>query len=104
MPGVHNPADYLKPELTAETQPKPDFTDFLDKVKRGQASLGKDRAVPIVLGAPQQVALQAAVYIIFNLLLRICGISASDTCSVKCALHSALRNFILLGWKLTCLL
>lgn len=45
------PADYLKPELVAETQPKPDFTDFLDKVRRGQAAVGKEHAVPIVLGA-----------------------------------------------------
>lgn len=44
-------ADYLKPELTAETQPKPDFADFLEKVCHGQDAVGKDHAVPIVLGA-----------------------------------------------------
>jgi hypothetical protein len=44
-------ADYLKPELTAETQPQPDFSDFLDKVRRGQAAVGKEHAVPVVLGA-----------------------------------------------------
>jgi hypothetical protein len=48
--GCRPSADYLKPELTAETQPKPDFGDFLDRVRRGQAAVGKERAVPIVLG------------------------------------------------------
>lgn len=43
--------DYLKPELTQETQPEPNFADFIDKVKRGQSAVGKEHAVPILLGA-----------------------------------------------------
>lgn len=57
LAAVH-PVDYLKPELTAETQPKPDFSDFLDRVCRGQAAVGKERAVPVVLGEQQISLLQ----------------------------------------------
>ena len=41
---------YLVPELTATVCPKPDFDIILDKVKRGQAAIGKDKAVPIIIG------------------------------------------------------
>ena len=44
-------ADYLKPELTNDTQPQPDFSDFIAKVKRGQEAVGAQHAVPILLGA-----------------------------------------------------
>lgn len=39
---------YMVPEY--EGVIKPDFTSFLDEVRRGIASVGKDRAAPVVLG------------------------------------------------------
>ena len=42
---------YLVPELTSTVSPKPDFGILLDKVKRGQATIGKEKAVPIIIGA-----------------------------------------------------
>ena len=41
---------YLVPELTSTVSPKPDFSILLDKIKRGQAAIGKDKAVPIIIG------------------------------------------------------
>ena len=41
---------YLVPELTSTVSPKPDFSIFLDKIKRGQAAIGKEKAVPIIIG------------------------------------------------------
>ena len=43
---------YLVPELTSSVSPKPDFGIFLDKIKRGQAAIGKEKAVPIIIGEP----------------------------------------------------
>lgn len=43
---------YLKLEADADLKPTPNFAGFIDKVKRGQAAVGADKAVPIILGAP----------------------------------------------------
>ena len=43
---------YLVPELTSTVSPKPDFSIFFDKIKRGQSTIGKEKAVPIIIGAP----------------------------------------------------
>ena len=43
---------YLVPELTSNVSPKPDFGILFDKIKRGQATIGKDKAVPIIIGEP----------------------------------------------------
>ena len=42
---------YLVPELTSTVSSKPDFGILLDKVKRGQATIGKEKAIPIIIGA-----------------------------------------------------
>ena len=42
---------YLVPELTSTVSPKPDFSIFFDKIKRGQSTIGKEKAVPIIIGA-----------------------------------------------------
>lgn len=41
---------YMVPELTDESQPSPNFASFFSKVADGQECVGKERAVPIVLG------------------------------------------------------
>ena len=43
---------YMVPELDAATlsAAQPEFTLFLDRVKRGQAAVGKEAAVPIIIG------------------------------------------------------
>ena len=41
---------YLVPELTSSVSPKPDFSILFDKIKRGQDTIGKDKAVPIIIG------------------------------------------------------
>jgi hypothetical protein len=38
------------PELEEGFAPKPDFSAILDRLKRGQALLGKDAAVPMMVG------------------------------------------------------
>lgn len=40
----------LVPELSSDSVPSPNWSGLLDKVKRGQAVVGKDRAVPILVG------------------------------------------------------
>eukprot|EP00877_Chromochloris_zofingiensis_P007127 jgi/Chrzof1/2668/Cz11g24160.t1 len=41
---------FLVPELEADFSPKPNFDHLLTKVQRGQKLLGKDTAIPIVMG------------------------------------------------------
>ena len=54
---------YMVPELDAATLAgaKPDFTNFLDRVKRGQAAVGKEAAVPILIGPNTLVGLAKPV-------------------------------------------
>lgn len=40
----------LIPEVGSWTKPRGDWRELLRKVKRGQAALGKKRAVPLLLG------------------------------------------------------
>ena len=40
----------LIPEVGSWTEPRSDWRELLRKVKRGQAALGKKRAVPLLLG------------------------------------------------------
>ena len=47
---------YLKLEADASTKPTPNFSGFLDKVKRGQSAVGAEHAVPIILGAPNYLS------------------------------------------------
>lgn len=42
---------YLVPELTTDSTPKPDWAPFLDGVRRGQATVGQAKAVPMLIGA-----------------------------------------------------
>eukprot|EP00208_Stichococcus_sp_RCC1054_P007050 CAMPEP_0206136888 /NCGR_PEP_ID=MMETSP1473-20131121/2104_1 /ASSEMBLY_ACC=CAM_ASM_001109 /TAXON_ID=1461547 /ORGANISM="Stichococcus sp, Strain RCC1054" /LENGTH=757 /DNA_ID=CAMNT_0053529723 /DNA_START=157 /DNA_END=2430 /DNA_ORIENTATION=- len=48
---------YLKLEADADLKPTPNFAGFIDKVKRGQAAVGADKAVPIILGPNTLVGL-----------------------------------------------
>ncbi|KAK9821557.1 hypothetical protein WJX81_005017 [Elliptochloris bilobata] len=48
---------YLVPELAASVTPKPDFSTFIAKVKRGQEVLGKAQAVPMLIGPNTLVGL-----------------------------------------------
>ncbi|GMH38377.1 hypothetical protein BSKO_06261 [Bryopsis sp. KO-2023] len=48
---------YMVPELSEASQPKPDFSMFIEKVKRSQALLGKEKAVPMVFGPVSYVKL-----------------------------------------------
>ncbi|PNH08972.1 5-methyltetrahydropteroyltriglutamate--homocysteine methyltransferase [Tetrabaena socialis] len=48
---------YLVPELAADFAPQPDLASFLDKVARGQAAVGREAAMPIVIGPVTFVAL-----------------------------------------------
>ncbi|CAK0780359.1 hypothetical protein CVIRNUC_005025 [Coccomyxa viridis] len=48
---------YLVPELTSTVSPKPDFSIFFDKIKRGQSTIGKEKAVPIIIGPNTLVGL-----------------------------------------------
>ncbi|CAL8468951.1 g8492 [Coccomyxa elongata] len=48
---------YLVPELATTVTPKPDFSLLYDKVKRGQDAIGKEKAVPIVIGPNTLVGL-----------------------------------------------
>lgn len=41
------------PELDTSSTPKPDFSSFLAKVQRGQAVIGKGKAVPTIIGKLQ---------------------------------------------------
>ena len=41
---------YLCPELEPDLKPTPDWEPLLDRVRRGQAVVGKTRAVPILIG------------------------------------------------------
>ncbi|GAB5034800.1 5-methyltetrahydropteroyltriglutamate--homocysteine methyltransferase [Nannochloropsis oceanica] len=41
---------YLVPELTADSAPQPNWAPFLDAVRRGQATVGKDKACPMLIG------------------------------------------------------
>eukprot|EP00892_Ulva_mutabilis_P010097 jgi/Ulvmu1/745/UM010_0118.1 len=41
---------YLVPEISAATKPAANPAAFLDKVKRGQAAVGKESAVPMLIG------------------------------------------------------
>ena len=41
---------YLVPELSDDSTPAPNWSGLLTKVERGQAAVGKERAVPILLG------------------------------------------------------
>jgi len=41
---------YLVPELTADSTPQPDWAPFLDAVRRGQVTVGKDKACPLMIG------------------------------------------------------
>jgi 5-methyltetrahydropteroyltriglutamate--homocysteine methyltransferase len=47
----------LVPELADGSQPRPDWSPLLDRVRRGQAAVGVGRAVPILLGPVTLVAL-----------------------------------------------
>lgn len=38
--------------LTPAAEPRPDWSLLLDRVKRGQEAVGRERAVPMVVGAP----------------------------------------------------
>lgn len=40
----------LIPEVGSWTEPRCDWSGLLDKLKRGQAAIGKKRAVPLLLG------------------------------------------------------
>ncbi len=39
------------PELSAQSAPKPNWEPFLEGVHRGQATIGRDKAVPMLIGA-----------------------------------------------------
>ena len=54
---------YMVPELDSATltAAKPDFTLFLDRVKRGQAAVGKEAAAPIIIGPNTLVGLAKPV-------------------------------------------
>ncbi|KAL4447714.1 hypothetical protein ABPG75_004933 [Micractinium tetrahymenae] len=41
---------FLAPELTADSEPRPDWSPLLDRLKRGQEAVGRERAVPMVVG------------------------------------------------------
>ena len=41
---------YLVPELTADSTPQPNWAPFLDAVRRGQSTVGKDKACPMLIG------------------------------------------------------
>lgn len=41
---------FMVPELDDASEPNSEFTLFLDKVRRGQETVGKEKAVPIVIG------------------------------------------------------
>lgn len=49
-PVDHSTKSQQVPELDSSSTPKPNFAPFLEKVKRGQAAIGKAKAVPIVIG------------------------------------------------------
>lgn len=48
---------YMVPELDQKSQPKPDFSSYLNKVKRGQDAIGKESAIPIIIGPNTLVGL-----------------------------------------------
>mgnify|MGYP006296719887 CR=1 FL=1 len=48
------------PELEPNWAPKPDFSHMLDKVARCQATIGKEAAVPMVIGPISFVCLAKA--------------------------------------------
>ncbi|KAK9829533.1 hypothetical protein WJX72_006351 [[Myrmecia] bisecta] len=48
---------FMVPELDDTITPKPDFSNFLDKVKRGQAAVGQASAVPMIVGPNTLVGL-----------------------------------------------
>eukprot|EP00803_Ostreobium_quekettii_P006679 evm.model.scf_2322.1 EVM.evm.TU.scf_2322.1 scf_2322:720-7536(+) len=50
---------FMVPELDDASEPKSDFTLFLEKVRRGQEAVGTERAVPIVIGPVTFVHLAA---------------------------------------------
>lgn len=52
---------YLKPELCEDSRPHPDFSGLLAKVKRGQVAVGKEHAVPIILGPNTLVGLSTVL-------------------------------------------
>ncbi|EQC38614.1 hypothetical protein SDRG_04315 [Saprolegnia diclina VS20] len=48
---------YEVPELNVHTTPKANFGKYLETIKRAQATLGKDTAVPVILGPLTYLAL-----------------------------------------------
>ncbi|DBB12610.1 TPA: hypothetical protein ACH3X3_005396 [Trebouxia sp. C0006] len=48
---------YMVPEFSESSQPKPDFESYLNKVKRGQEIIGKESAIPIIIGPNTLVGL-----------------------------------------------
>lgn len=48
---------HLCPELTADSTPSADWSQLLDRVRRGQSTIGKEKAVPLLLGPLTIVAL-----------------------------------------------
>lgn len=41
---------YLVGEMDSASEPKPDWAPFLEGVRRGQATVGRDKAVPMLIG------------------------------------------------------
>ncbi|OQS02379.1 5-methlytetrahydropteroyltriglutamate-homocysteine methyltransferease [Thraustotheca clavata] len=48
---------YEVPELNVHTTPKANFKNFIDTIKRAQSTLGKNKAVPVILGPLTYLAL-----------------------------------------------
>lgn len=53
---------YLAPELTDDSAPSPNWEPLLDRVRRGQAAIGADHAVPILVGPVTLVALSRGLF------------------------------------------
>jgi 5-methyltetrahydropteroyltriglutamate--homocysteine methyltransferase len=41
---------FMVPELAEDFTPRPDFSALLERLQRGQAAVGRDAAVPMMVG------------------------------------------------------
>lgn len=49
-PSLHSTSNNHTNQLSPASEPKPDWAPFLEGVRRGQVTVGRDKAVPMLIG------------------------------------------------------
>ncbi|EFN57923.1 hypothetical protein CHLNCDRAFT_141995 [Chlorella variabilis] len=62
---------HIVPELDEQSEPRPDWSLLLDRVKRGQEAVGRERAVPMVVGPSTLLGLARGSFDRSSLLARL---------------------------------